>query len=81
MLSLETRINGNLISCVYIRNVDYIDNKNCIYNVDYHQFGKKPSLINFKIQHNREENVEKLMLLVYEEIQKRLKSKSNSENK
>ncbi len=81
MLSLETRINGALISCVYIHNEKYIDNKNCIYEVDYHQFGKKPHVISFKIKHNREENAEKLALLVYEEIQKRLKTGNNSEDK
>ncbi len=78
MLSLETRVNGALISYVYIHSERYIDNKNCIYEVDYHQFGKKPHVISFKIEHNREENAEKLMLLVYEEIQKRLKNNQHN---
>jgi hypothetical protein len=71
MISLETSVNGTPICRIYIREERY-DNKNCTYEVDYHQFNKQPSAINFKIKHVKEENPEKLALFIYGEIQKRL---------
>jgi hypothetical protein len=78
MISLETRVNGAPIGCIYIREDKY-DDKNGTYDVDYHQFNKKPSVINFKIKHKKEENPAKLALFVYGEIQKRLEECSKKD--
>ncbi len=79
MLSLETRVNGVLIGCAYIHNESVQDDKgNCLYNVEYHRFDRKPSVIRFNLTHKREEGAEKLILKIYEEITKRLKKGANS---
>ena len=73
MLALETRINGIPIGFAYVVRKTSLDNNDYIYAVEYHRIGRKPSVINFKIVHNRDEEAEKLSLLIYEELYKRLK--------
>ncbi len=78
MISLETRINGLLIGYAYIHNeLVQDDKKNYLYNVEYHRFDRKPNLIKFSVMHKREEGAEKLLFLVYKEIDKRLKRHNN----
>lgn len=79
MLSLETRINGVLIGYINVHNEIMADkDNNHIYNVDYYSFGKEPYKLNFKVKHNREEGAEKLLLLIYKEIDKILKKDSSN---
>lgn len=76
MLSIETRINGNLIGVSYIHNESLVDNQEqgeCIYFVEYHRMNKEPPVIRFNVKHKREEGAEKLSLLIYKELDKRLK--------
>lgn len=74
MLSLETRINGILISYTSIENQLIDDGEgNFIYKVEHYRLDKKPSVIQFNILHKREEGAEKLALLIFREIDKRLK--------
>jgi len=73
MMSIETRIGGSLISCAYVSNELQIDKENFAYHVEYHRFNKKPNVISFNLVHKREEGAEKLVFLVYTEINKKLK--------
>ena len=79
MLSIETRIKGNLIGFVYVHNESLVgDNEKgeCIYFVEYHRVNKEPPIIRFSVRHKREEGAEKLSLLVYRELDKRLKKEN-----
>ena len=81
MLSIETRINGTLIGVAYVHNEIYLIDKEegeCIYSVEYHRFNKEPSVIKFNVKHKREEGAEKLSLLIYRELDKRLKRENKS---
>jgi len=77
MLFLEIQVNHLLIGQVHVFNkgrTGLDDKNNRLYKVQYkyHLDTKKPEVMNFEIVHNREEGVEKLILLVYQEINKRL---------
>jgi len=74
-MSIETRINGNLIGYAHIRNTKQIDDENFIYHVEYHQFDKGSRVINFDIVHKRADTPEKLSLIIYQKINKMLKQK------
>lgn len=73
MLILENRINGFLIGCAYVSNELQVDEENFSYRVEYHRFNQKPNILYFDLIHKREEGAEKLALLVYEEVSKKLK--------
>jgi hypothetical protein len=76
MLSIETRVNGCLIGFAYVHNEMSLDGKDegeCKYSVEYHRVNREPSVIRFNIKHKREEGAEKLSLLIYRELDKRLK--------
>ncbi|MCX6747116.1 MAG: hypothetical protein NTU63_03215 [Candidatus Pacearchaeota archaeon] len=74
MLSLETRINGTLIGYTYIKNELNQDNDgNYLYEVEHCRFDRKPNVIGFNLLHKREDGAERLLFLVYREIDKRLK--------
>ncbi len=74
MISLETRINGNLIGHAYVENEMCLDTEgNYLYNVRYMRPKGEPPVIEFNVQHKREDGVEILIFLIYEEIGKRLK--------
>lgn len=70
MLSIETRVNGTLINYTYVHNEGQISNGDYLYSVEHHRFNREPQVINFKIKHKREELAEKLILKVYQEINK-----------
>jgi hypothetical protein len=73
MFLLENRINGILISCARVSRESEVGEGVFSYHVEYHRFGKESKIISFDITHRREENPEKLALLVYGEANKRLK--------
>jgi hypothetical protein len=75
MLSVETRINGCLVGCAYVHNEFSINDKETegVYYVEYHRFDREPKVTEFRIKHKREEGAEKLLLLIYKELDKRLK--------
>jgi hypothetical protein len=73
MLILENRINGFLIGCAYVSNELQVDKENFSYHIEYHRFNQKPNILYFDLIHNRKEGAEKLALLVYEEVSKKLK--------
>jgi hypothetical protein len=77
MLSIETRVNGNLISHLYIHNEMIFEGDKTVYSVEYYRINKEPAVIKFVIKHNRSEGAEKLSLLIYREIDKRLKKEKN----
>jgi hypothetical protein len=70
MLSLETRINGALISLTTILNKKSLGKNNYLYEVKYVAFGKDEYNFNFDIVHNRGDGAEILIHKVYEEIAK-----------
>ncbi len=71
MLSLETRINGILISLVNICNRMVTDDKgNHFYDVKYYYLGEEPYTLNFDVIHNRDDGAEKFLLRVYEKVDK-----------
>jgi hypothetical protein len=70
MISLETRINGALISLTTILNKKSLGKNNYLYEVKYVAFGKKEYNLNFDVVHNRSEGAEILIHKVYEEIAK-----------
>jgi len=74
-MSIETRVNGNLIGYVHIRNVSQVDDENFIYHVEYHQFDKGSKVINFDVAHKKSNSSEKLSLIIYQEINRILKKK------
>jgi hypothetical protein len=79
MLSIETRINGTLIGVAYVHNELYLEGKEegeCVYLVEYHRLNKEPPVIRFNVKHKREEGAEKLSLLIYKELDKRLKKEN-----
>ncbi len=73
MFTLETRINGMLMSFTYVHNTGEITKGIYSYSVEHHRIDKEPSVIKFKLNHSREDGAEKLALLIYKEIDKRLK--------
>jgi hypothetical protein len=81
MISIETRVNGNLVSHVYIGNTRIPcdgELKGCfVYNAEYHQIGKDGYIDRFNVVHNPEDGIEKLTEIVYKEISKRVKQKIN----
>lgn len=74
MLALETRVNGILINCTYVQREE-LPIKEGIYEyyIEHHRINREPKVIEFRIQHKREEGAEKLSLFIYKEIDKRLK--------
>ncbi len=76
MMSLETKINGKLITYTSIHNEGFLDENQTIslYYVEHHRMGSVyPRVIDFRVKHKRDEGAEKLSLLIYREIDKRLK--------
>ena len=76
MLSIENRVNGELINYTYVHNEELIDDSGgtCVYYVEHHRINQEPKVIDFRLKHKRSEGAEKLALLIYKEIDKRLKS-------
>lgn len=82
MLSIETRVNGELIGCAHaVRKMQaYIDDdKKFYYYVEYHKIGLENRIVNFRVIHNPEEGAEKLILKVYQELAKILKREENTQ--
>ncbi len=75
MFSLEVRANGKLLGCAYVENKMPLDDGKFLYYVEYHRMGLKPNIINFSVAYKREEGAEGLALMIFKEIDKRLKSK------
>ncbi|MEK6827692.1 MAG: hypothetical protein AABX99_04380 [Nanoarchaeota archaeon] len=77
MLSVESFVNEYPISFLCVHNEIKIDEEgNYIYHVEYERTDE-PIDLKFEINHKREEGMEKLLLLIYQEIDKRLKRESN----
>ncbi|MCL5018694.1 MAG: hypothetical protein M1416_02940 [Candidatus Pacearchaeota archaeon] len=71
MLSLETRANGVLINLIHVANREITDKKgNYFYDVKYYNFGENSYMLNFDVVHNRKDGAEKLLLKIYEQIDK-----------
>lgn len=71
MLSLETRVNGVLIGLVNVKNEMISDGKkNYLYGVEAYGLGEDKYNFNFEIRHNRSDGAEKLLLKIYEKIDK-----------
>lgn len=43
---------------------------NSFYDVKYYNFGENPYTFNFDVVHNREEGAEKLLLKIYQQVDK-----------
>lgn len=80
MFTLETRLNGMLANFTYVHNGGEIEKGIYSYSVEHHRVDKEPSVIRFKINYSREEGAEKLALLIYKEIDKRLKKENINQN-
>ena len=74
MFSLEVRANGKLLGCAYVENKLQLNDGKFLYYVEYHRMGLKPNIINFNVIYKREEGAEGLVLMIFKEIDKRLKS-------
>jgi hypothetical protein len=72
MLSIETKVRGKIINFTYVHNEKLIKNNTYEYYVEHHRVNLEPKIIEFKIQHKQDEGAEKLLLLIYKEISKRL---------
>ena len=77
MLSVEEKINGCTIGYMEISNQLFIENELYIYHVEYHRMNREPKIMEFTVKHRREDGVEKLLLLAYQGINKRLKRENN----
>jgi hypothetical protein len=76
MLSVESFVNEFPVSFLYVHNEQKIDEEgNSLYRVDYERVDGSAEL-KFEIKHKEEEGVEKLLLLIYQEIDKRLKKEN-----
>lgn len=73
MMSIETRINGRLISYTHVYNEFQVDGQKSMYYVEHHRINLEPKVMSFRISHNRSEGGDKLALLIYREIDKRVK--------
>jgi hypothetical protein len=78
MFSLELRINNGLVGNAYCVNEFVTEEGIGVYNIEYYRVGREPSVIKFKIAHKREEDAEKLALLILQEVDKRLKKRDVS---
>ncbi len=77
MLSVESFVNDYLVSFLRVHNEMKIDQDgNYLYRVEYERTDENIDL-KFEIYHKGEEGMEKLLLLIYQEIDKRLKKESN----
>lgn len=83
MFSLENRVNGVLINFTYVHNEELIDDSGgtCVYYVEHHRINQKPKIIDFRVKHKRYEGAEKLALLIYQEIDKRLNNVKSPKKK
>jgi hypothetical protein len=79
MFSLEIRANGKLLGCAYVENKLRLDNGDYLYYVEYHRMGLKPNIIEFSVAYNRDEGAEGLTLLIFKELDKRLKIEMTKE--
>jgi hypothetical protein len=80
MLSIETRINDDLIIYVHVHNELSLNEKGeTLYEVNYYEFesSRIKTTLNFSIFHKSEEGAVKLTQLVYEQLGKRLKKPEN----
>lgn len=73
MLSIETRINGKLISRASIANLHPIGDGKYLYHGEYVQFDGEKNKLNFEVIHDGEDGAEELTLLIYQEVVGRLK--------
>ncbi len=76
MLSIEVRVNRDLIGHAYIVNRGNLRDEGTVYPITYYAPNGNKKLLEFDIVHKPEQGVEKLVLLVYEEVAKRTKSRS-----
>jgi len=76
MLSIETRVNGNLIGFAYVHNEMIIEEGKTVYSVEYYRVNRFPDVLRFRVLHNPKEGAEKLSLLIYKGIDKRLKKEN-----
>ena len=82
MLSLEVKINSELIGHAYVENQQIICEEGSLYKVHYYMPGREPNMIKFDLVHNPDDGVEKLIFLIYQEINKNIdKAKSLKKNK
>lgn len=76
MLSIEQKVNGNLIATCKIRNIGFANSTEDVYSVKYitTEYHKKfPNRnIQFELNHVRSEGMEKLTKKIYEELEKYL---------
>ncbi|MBI2044658.1 hypothetical protein HYT23_01230 [Candidatus Pacearchaeota archaeon] len=75
MLSIEVRVNRDLIGHAYIANKKVSMANGAAYSVTYYTPNNKNKILEFEVVHKPEEGVEKLILLVYQEVVKRTMSK------
>jgi len=73
MLSIEVKVNGNLISHAHVVNTGISVGGKSLYKVEYHLIGRGGQIVEFEVVHGRDEGVGVLCGLVYEELNKRLK--------
>ncbi len=75
MITLESRVNGELIYHIYAVNKSEVYSKKGVqtYHVKCYRVSKKPLLLNFKVTHNAEEGIEKLSLIIYKKLDNILK--------
>ena len=71
MLSIEVRVNRDLIGHAYIKNTQTERRNKIVYEVTYYKPSKE-EIMKFEVLHKPDEGVEKLIFLVYGEVVKRL---------
>lgn len=82
MISIETRVNGVLLGYIYARNAKEVDEAKGIYTyeVEFYKPEGKPPLMEFSVRHKRDEGFEKLALIVYKEVNRRIKERKGEKN-
>ena len=81
MMSIETRVNGQLIGYAQIIRQFHLEKDTYLYSVEYHKIGIDAKIFSFDVTHDLTKGSERLTQIVYGEISKRLKTKPTKKRK
>ena len=65
-MSLEIRINGEMIGYAYVKNEGIVEEDKCLYSIEY--FRPEKDLTKFNVIHKRSDGAEKLLDSIFKKI-------------
>lgn len=76
MFTIETKINGNILSLIYGYNTGYVGNNvdKCVYDYNYHDI-VEGTVTSGSVKHNRSDGMDKLIQLILKDKEKKESAK------